>query len=151
MLYNCLDILFPSHEFSSGSTSPLSVDDFRTVVLLPELAVHLIMQDLGHDRATAIDTLLASIKYGNSRFPLGLEDQRACNLMIREAYRNIRPNKSHRDLQEIRQSGDRNAVGNKRRRVLRVMIPSTEYIGGGGMDELPNERAERNTRKGSNN
>ena len=125
MLYNCLTTLFPSSAFHPGSTSPLAVDDFRTVILLPELTVHLIMQDLGQDRATAIDTLLASIKYGNSQFPLDLEDEHACDLMIQEAFRDIHMSESNSKIQEIEQWGKGNAVGKKRKRLLQIMVPVT--------------------------
>ena len=139
MLYNCLEILFPSSAFYPGSTSPLSVDDFRTVILLPELAVHLIMQDLGQNRATAIDTLLSSIKYGNNQFPLGLEDERACSLMIQTAYRGIRPEESNCDPQKIRQSGNRDVEKSRRKRVLRVTLQAARSTIEGGMDVPPND------------
>lgn len=144
MLYSCLARLFPPSSFHLKSTSPLSVDDFRTVVLLPELAVRLIMQDLGQDRASAINTLLASIKYGNTRFPLDLEDERVCNLMIWKAYRNIRvEGESGCDPQAINQKGV------KRRRVLRSMLPAILDTVEGDTDGHPNDGAERKRQKGS--
>ena len=123
MFYNCLGRLFPTSAFRLSCTSPLSIDDFRTVVLLPELAVHLIMDDLGQDRTTAVDTLLASINYGNFQFPLDLDDERACNQMIRNAFRNVHASASTCDSQAIYRGGKEDAVRVKKR-ALRSMLPA---------------------------
>lgn len=142
MMYNCLAKIFPSSAFHPRSTSPLSVDDFRSVILLPELAVHLIMQDLSQDRATAIDTMLASIKYGNAQFRLDLEDEHACNLMISKAYHNIHAGKSDCDRQGIEQSGEGDVGRDKRKRVLRSMLPANVNTIEGGVDGPPNDSEE---------
>ena len=149
MLYNCLARLFPPSAFHLRSTSPLSVDDFRTVILLPELAVHLIMQDLDQDRAGAIDTLRASIKYGNTRFPLGLEVERACNLIIRKAYCNILEGEFGCDSQVINQIGTGDVGGVKRKRVLQSMLPVILDTVEGDTDGHLNGGAERKRQKGS--
>ena len=89
ILDSCLIRLFPNDAFLPGSTSPLSAADFRTFVLLPEVAVRLIMQDLSQDRATAIGTLKRSIKYGDSRFILDFHNEVEYDLSISDACRNI--------------------------------------------------------------
>ena len=131
MFYNCLDRLFPTSAFRLSCTSPLSIDDFRTVVLLPELAVHLIMDDLGQDRTTAVDTLLTSINYGNFQFPLDLDDKRACNQMIRNAFRNVHASASTCDSQAIYRGGRRKMAvsnSNAERRVGIDWYPSYDFI-----------------------
>lgn len=54
-------------------------------MLLPEVAVHLIMEDLSQDRATAIDTMLRSMKYGDTRFVLEPEDELEYDTSILQA------------------------------------------------------------------
>ena len=58
-------------------------------MLLPEVAVRLIMQDLSQDRAAAIRTLLASMKYGDSRFVLDPDNELEYDLSILDACQNI--------------------------------------------------------------
>ena len=93
-MYSCLVRLFPNDAFLPDSTSPLSASDFRTFVLLPEVAVRLIMQDLSQDRAAAIRTLLDSMKYGDSRFVLDSDNELEYDLSILDACRNIQGTQS---------------------------------------------------------
>ena len=115
ILASCLLRLFPDCVFPPGSTSPLSVSDFRTFVLLPEVAVKLMMDDLTQDRAATIDTLQHSVKYGDTRFVLDPDDEVEYDLSIREACRHMRdaaPGDSYRD-------GDCSTTGRTKRRVRR--------------------------------
>ncbi|KAG1770154.1 RTC4-like domain-containing protein [Suillus placidus] len=64
-LYN----LFPLSSFDASSISPLSPAEFVQLVLVPEVAVGLIMQDLHLDRDEAIITLRESSQYGVGMFP----------------------------------------------------------------------------------
>ncbi|KAH9924827.1 RTC4-like domain-containing protein [Amylocystis lapponica] len=61
--------LFPLTSFDSDATLPLTPTDFVQLILVPEAAVALIMEDLGQDRATAINTLRDSAEYGVAMFP----------------------------------------------------------------------------------
>ena len=87
ILSNCLIRLFPNHVFPPGSTHPLSVANFRLFILLPEVAVHLIMQDLDQDRATAIVTLRSSMRYGDSKFVLDPDDEPSYDLLLSNVLR----------------------------------------------------------------
>ncbi|KAG1860270.1 RTC4-like domain-containing protein [Suillus subalutaceus] len=64
-LYN----LFPFSSFEPSSIAPLTPAEFIQLVLIPEAAVGLIMQDLGLDRDEAIVTLRESSQYGVAMFP----------------------------------------------------------------------------------
>ncbi|KAK7687762.1 hypothetical protein QCA50_008981 [Cerrena zonata] len=61
--------LFPPASFDSDSTLPLSPTEFIQLILVPEAAVSLIMDDLQQPRAQAIQTLRASAEYGVAMFP----------------------------------------------------------------------------------
>lgn len=61
--------LFPPASFDSESTLPLSPTEFIQLILVPEAAVSLIMDDLQQPRAQAIRTLRASAEYGVAMFP----------------------------------------------------------------------------------
>ncbi|KAG1776575.1 RTC4-like domain-containing protein [Suillus placidus] len=64
-LYN----LFPFSSFEPSSIAPLTPAEFIQLVLIPEAAVGLIMQDLHLDRDEAIVTLRESSQYGVAMFP----------------------------------------------------------------------------------
>ncbi|KAG1732374.1 RTC4-like domain-containing protein [Suillus lakei] len=64
-LYN----LFPFSSFDPSSIAPLTPAEFIQLVLIPEAAVGLIMQDLHLDRDEAIVTLRESSQYGVAMFP----------------------------------------------------------------------------------
>ncbi|KAG1834349.1 RTC4-like domain-containing protein [Suillus subluteus] len=64
-LYN----LFPFSSFEPSSIAPLTPAEFIQLVLIPEAAVGLIMQDLRLDRDEAIVTLRESSQYGVAMFP----------------------------------------------------------------------------------
>ncbi|KAG1739723.1 RTC4-like domain-containing protein [Suillus lakei] len=64
-LYN----LFPFSSFDTSSIAPLTPADFVQLVLVPEAAVGLIMQDLHIERDEAIITLRESSQYGVGMFP----------------------------------------------------------------------------------
>lgn len=64
-LYN----LFPFSSFEPSSIAPLTPAEFIQLVLIPEAAVRLIMQDLCLDRDDAIVTLRESSQYGVAMFP----------------------------------------------------------------------------------
>ncbi|KAG1738857.1 RTC4-like domain-containing protein [Suillus paluster] len=64
-LYN----LFPFSSFDASSIAPLTPAEFIQLVLVPEAAVGLIMQDLHLDRDEAIVTLRESSQYGVAMFP----------------------------------------------------------------------------------
>lgn len=98
ILESSLVKLFPNSIFQPGLTSPLSASNFRTYVLLPEVAVHLIMGDLGQNRTSAIRTMLRSITFGNSQFPLNQRHESEYDRMISGVFRelhNARPRGSH--------------------------------------------------------
>jgi hypothetical protein len=64
-LYN----LFPFSSFKPSSIAPLTPAEFIQLVLIPEAAVRLIMQDLYLERDEAIVTLRESSQYGVAMFP----------------------------------------------------------------------------------
>ncbi|KAG0703949.1 RTC4-like domain-containing protein [Suillus ampliporus] len=64
-LYN----LFPFSSFDASSIAPLTPAEFIQLVLVPEAAVGLIIQDLHLDRDEAIVTLRESSQYGVAMFP----------------------------------------------------------------------------------
>ena len=72
--------------FQPRMTSPLSASNFRTFVLLPEVAVLLIMEDLDQDRLSAVRTMLSSIWYGESQYPLNQTDEYKHDAMIAEIF-----------------------------------------------------------------
>ena len=82
--------LFPNTALGAGITSPLSAADFRTLVLLPEAAVQLIMDDLTQDRREAMETLNSSIWYGDSQYPLDAEDETKYDQMVLDEYHDLR-------------------------------------------------------------
>ena len=61
--------LFPPESFPTDSTLPLTPIEFIQLVLVPEAAVALIMQDLSQSRQEAIETLRQSAEYGVAMFP----------------------------------------------------------------------------------
>ncbi|KAG2354427.1 restriction of telomere capping protein 4, partial [Suillus spraguei] len=61
--------LFPFSSFDTSLIVPLSPAEFVQLVLVPEVAVRLIMQDLHLDRDKAIITLRESSQYGVGMFP----------------------------------------------------------------------------------
>ena len=82
--------LFPNTALTAETTFPLSAADFRTLILLPEAAVQLIMGDLTQDRRAALETLNSSIWYGDSQYPLNAEDETKYDQMVFEEYGDIR-------------------------------------------------------------
>ncbi|KAI0695339.1 RTC4-like domain-containing protein [Cerioporus squamosus] len=69
IIHQTLCDLFPPAEFHPDATLPLTPADFITLVLVPEAAVHLIMEDLSLPRDKAIQTLRESVEYGVAMFP----------------------------------------------------------------------------------
>ena len=69
IIHQTLCDLFPPAGFHPDATLPLTPSDFITLVLLPEAAVRLIIEDLILPRATAIETLRESVEYGVAMFP----------------------------------------------------------------------------------
>ena len=69
IIHQTLCDLFPPAEFDPDATLPLTPADFITQVLVPETAVHLIMEDLSLPRNKAIQTLRESVEYGVAMFP----------------------------------------------------------------------------------
>ncbi|OBZ73608.1 hypothetical protein A0H81_05976 [Grifola frondosa] len=61
--------LFPPTSFDPDSTLPLTPTDFIQLILVPEAAVSLIMEDMSQTRAAAIRTLRDSAEYGVAMFP----------------------------------------------------------------------------------
>ncbi len=61
--------LFPPETFPPDSTLPLTPTEFIQLVLVPEAAVALIMQDLDQSREQAIQTLRESAEYAVAMFP----------------------------------------------------------------------------------
>ncbi|KAI0955259.1 hypothetical protein AcW1_006890 [Taiwanofungus camphoratus] len=61
--------LFPPASFDPVSTLPLTPPDFIQLILVPEAAVSLIMEDMGQTRTEAIKTLRESAEYGVAMFP----------------------------------------------------------------------------------
>lgn len=91
LLEGLLIILFPNNVIGNGITAPLSTAHFRTFILLPEVAVRLIMQDLGQDREAAMATMQWSVSYGESQFPLRDRDEDMADLMLTQLRRSILP------------------------------------------------------------
>ncbi|KAG2071637.1 hypothetical protein BDR04DRAFT_1193691, partial [Suillus decipiens] len=69
IIHQTLYSLFPFSSFEPSSIAPLTPAEFIQLVLVPEAAVGLIMQDLHLDRNEAIVTLRESSQYGVSMFP----------------------------------------------------------------------------------
>ncbi|OBZ65343.1 hypothetical protein A0H81_14649 [Grifola frondosa] len=61
--------LFPPTSFDPDSTLPLTPTDFIQLILVPEAAVSLIMEDMSQTRAASIRTLRDSAEYGVAMFP----------------------------------------------------------------------------------
>ena len=61
--------LFPPDMIDPDSTTPLTPGDFIQRILVPEAAVHLIMEDLHSTYPSAIKTLRESVEYGVAMFP----------------------------------------------------------------------------------
>lgn len=73
ILSNVLCNLFPDDAFPDDGAYPLSIQDFRLAMLVPEAAAALIMQDRNVDHSTAIQIMISSGKYGTSAFSLTQE------------------------------------------------------------------------------
>jgi hypothetical protein len=69
IIHQTLYDLFPFSSFEPSSIAPLTPAEFIQLVLIPEAAVRLIMQDLCLDRDDAIVTLRESSQYGVAMFP----------------------------------------------------------------------------------
>ncbi|KAH8104043.1 RTC4-like domain-containing protein, partial [Cristinia sonorae] len=61
--------LFPPHSLDSDSTLPLIPSEFLQLILIPEAAVGLIMEDMNQSRKASIKTLRESAEYGVAMFP----------------------------------------------------------------------------------
>ncbi|RDX48131.1 hypothetical protein OH76DRAFT_1383903 [Lentinus brumalis] len=77
IIHQTLCDLFPPTGFHPDATLPLTPADFITLVLVPEAAVHLIMEDLSLPRGEAIETLRESVEYGVAMFPADDEGELA--------------------------------------------------------------------------
>jgi len=69
IIYQTIYQLFPPDTMDPSSTSPLTPGDFIQRILVPEVAVHLIMEDLHSTYSNAIKTLRESVEYGVAMFP----------------------------------------------------------------------------------
>ena len=99
--------LFPNDVLGPETTSPLSAANFRTFILLPEVALRLIMEDLTEDRAGAMANMQWSIWYGLRRYPLRQEHEVEYDMMLAELYREVHP------IQPVDSDGNEAAVGNE--------------------------------------
>ncbi|THH29525.1 hypothetical protein EUX98_g4671 [Antrodiella citrinella] len=61
--------LFPPSTFDSDSTLPLIPNEFIQLILIPEAALALIMDDMSQSRKLSIRTLRESAEYGVAMFP----------------------------------------------------------------------------------
>ncbi|PCH44453.1 hypothetical protein WOLCODRAFT_123606, partial [Wolfiporia cocos MD-104 SS10] len=61
--------LFPPSSYDADSTLPLTPTDFNELVLMPEAALLLIMEDMEQTRGEALKTLRESTEYGVAMFP----------------------------------------------------------------------------------
>ncbi|KAI0794127.1 RTC4-like domain-containing protein [Fomes fomentarius] len=69
IIHQTLCDLFPPADFHPDATLPLTPSDFIALVLVPEAAVRLIIDDLSLPRDKAIETLRESVEYGVAMFP----------------------------------------------------------------------------------
>ena len=69
IIYQTIYQLFPPDATDPDSTTPLTPSDFIQRILVPEAAVHLIMEDLQSTYPSAIKTLRESVEYGVAMFP----------------------------------------------------------------------------------
>ncbi|KAI0741663.1 RTC4-like domain-containing protein [Daedaleopsis nitida] len=69
IIHQTLCDLFPPTDFHPDATLPLTPSDFIALILVPEAAVHLIIEDLSLSRSKAIETLRDSVEYGVAMFP----------------------------------------------------------------------------------
>ncbi|KAH9940892.1 RTC4-like domain-containing protein, partial [Epithele typhae] len=69
IIHQTLCDLFPPSDFHPDASLPLTPTDFIALVLVPETAVRLIIDDLNLSRPQAIATLEASAEYGVAMFP----------------------------------------------------------------------------------
>ncbi|EJF64057.1 hypothetical protein DICSQDRAFT_81010, partial [Dichomitus squalens LYAD-421 SS1] len=70
IIHQTLCDLFPPADFHPDATLPLTPSDFISLVLVPEAAMRLIMEDLSLPRDQAIETLRESVEYGVAMFPV---------------------------------------------------------------------------------
>ena len=68
IIHQTLCDMFPPAGFHPDATLPLTPADFISLVLVPEAAVRLIMEDLSLLREEAIETLRESVEYGVAMF-----------------------------------------------------------------------------------
>ncbi|KAI0077757.1 hypothetical protein K474DRAFT_1567468, partial [Panus rudis PR-1116 ss-1] len=61
--------LFPPESFDADSTLPLTPTEFIQLILVPEAAVALVMEDMQQSRRESIKTLRESAEYGVTMFP----------------------------------------------------------------------------------
>ena len=66
--------LFTPQSFPPLSTLPITPTEFIQLILVPEAAVSLIMEDLSLTREQAITTLRESAEYGVAMFPYDQDD-----------------------------------------------------------------------------
>lgn len=69
IIYQTVYQLFPPDTIDPDSTAPLTPADFIQRILVPEAAVHLVMEDLQSTYSSAIKTLRESVEYGVAMFP----------------------------------------------------------------------------------
>lgn len=67
--------IIPDSAFPTDGAYPLSIDDFRHAILIPEAATALIMEDRDVDHYTAIQTMISSGRYGTVFFAHNGEDE----------------------------------------------------------------------------
>ena len=70
IIHQTLCDMFPPAGFHPDATLPLTPADLISLVLVPEAAVRLIMEDLSLPRDEAIETLRESVEYGVAMFPV---------------------------------------------------------------------------------
>lgn len=69
IIYQTIYNLFPPTEIDPISVLPLTPQEFIQRILVPEVAVELIIKDMGQTRDLAIKTLRESVEYGVAMFP----------------------------------------------------------------------------------
>ena len=102
--------LFPPETISPDSTAPLTPSDFIQRILVPEAAVHLIVEDLQSTYSNAIKTLRESVEYGVAMFPdTGADNEegmRAADDVVKERARARRKQLLEEEMEIQQQSSE---------------------------------------------
>ncbi|KII88459.1 hypothetical protein PLICRDRAFT_698840 [Plicaturopsis crispa FD-325 SS-3] len=103
IIYQMLVNLFPPTSMNPELTRPLTPADFVRLVLTPEVALNLIMEDMGCGRRTALKTLRDSSVYGVAMFPEidGDDDDDVGQAIVKERARKRRQELADEDQGSI--------------------------------------------------